>query len=99
MVKRDPIQGVVDGRLLTIRLRSEEDECRLYIINAWHDVPGLYLAEFEFKCKSRGMETCLHTRGAALNARETGIYQSNIVPAISGSMYAISRLRINGIEE
>ena len=28
-----------------------------------------------------------------------GIYQSNIVPAISGSMYAISRLRINGIEE
>ena len=28
----------------------------------------------EFKCKSRGMETCLHSRGAALNARETGIY-------------------------
>ena len=27
----------------------------------------------EFKCKSRGMETCLHFRGAALNARETGI--------------------------
>ena len=36
MVKRDPIQGVIDGRLLTIRLRSEEDECRLYTINAWH---------------------------------------------------------------
>ena len=32
-------------------------------------------AKFEFKCKSRGLETCLHTRGAALNARETGIYQ------------------------
>ena len=28
--------GVIDGRLLTIRLRSEEDECRLYTINAWH---------------------------------------------------------------
>ena len=24
------------GRRLTIRLRSEEDECRLYTINAWH---------------------------------------------------------------
>ena len=36
--------------------------------------PGLYLADkLEFKCKSRGVETCLHTRGAALNARETGI--------------------------
>ena len=23
-------------RLLSIRLRSEEDECRLYTINAWH---------------------------------------------------------------
>ena len=23
--------GVIDGRLLSIRLRSEEDECRLYI--------------------------------------------------------------------
>ena len=28
--------GVIDGRLLSIRLRSEEDECRLYTINAWH---------------------------------------------------------------
>ena len=28
--------GVIVGRLLTIRLRSEEDECRLYTINAWH---------------------------------------------------------------
>ena len=31
--------------------------------------------KLEFKCKSRGMETCLHFRGAALNARETGIYR------------------------
>ena len=30
-------------------------------------------AKLEFKCKSRGMETCLHFRGAALNASETGI--------------------------
>ena len=28
--------GVIDGRLLSIRLRSEEDECRLYTRNAWH---------------------------------------------------------------
>ena len=28
----------------------------------------------EFKCQPRGMETCLHSRGAALNVRETGIY-------------------------
>ena len=34
------------------------------------------LDKWEFKCKSRGMETCLHFRGAALNARETGIYLS-----------------------
>ena len=41
---------------------------------ARHSVPGLYLLDkSEFKCKSRGMETCLHFRGAALNARETGI--------------------------
>ena len=33
----------------------------------------LLLDKFEFKCKSRGMETCLHSRGAALNARETGL--------------------------
>ena len=33
------------------------------------------LEKLEFKCKSRGMETCLHSRGAALNARETGIYR------------------------
>ena len=26
-----------------------------------------------FKCKPRGMETCLHFRGAALNASEVGI--------------------------
>ena len=39
-------------------------------------MPGFYLEDkFEFKCKSRGMETCLHPRGTALNARETGIYQ------------------------
>ena len=31
-------------RLLTVRLRSEEDECRFYIYNeARHSVPGLYL--------------------------------------------------------
>lgn len=37
-------------------------------------VPGIFLADkLEFKCKLRGMETCLHFRGAALNARETGI--------------------------
>ena len=35
--------GVIDGRLLTIRLRSEEDECRFYTINAWH--ADTYLAE------------------------------------------------------
>ena len=40
-----------------------------------------------------------YIRSALMIVRETGIYQSNIVPAISGSMYAISRLRINGIEE
>ena len=35
---------------------------------------GLYLAEkLEFKCKSRGMGACLHSRDAALNARKTGI--------------------------
>ena len=27
---------VIDSRLLTIRLRSEEDECRFYTRNAWH---------------------------------------------------------------
>ena len=33
-------------RLLTIRLRSEEDECRFYIYNeARHSVPGLYLLD------------------------------------------------------
>ena len=32
------------------------------------------LEKLEFKCQSRGMETCSHSRGAALNARETGIY-------------------------
>ena len=45
--------------------------------NAWHKciVSGIFLADkSEFKCKSREMETCLHFRGAALNARETGIY-------------------------
>ena len=48
----------------------------LYIYNeARHSVPGLCLVgKLEFKCKSRGMETCLHFRGAALNARETGIF-------------------------
>ena len=34
----------------------------------------MMLDKYEFKCKSRGMETCLHSRGVALNARETGIY-------------------------
>ena len=29
--------------------------------------------KLEFKCKLRGMETCLHSRDAALNAREAGI--------------------------
>ena len=28
--------GVIECRLLSTRLRSEEDECRLYTINAWH---------------------------------------------------------------
>ena len=27
----------------------------------------------QFKCKPRGMEACLHFRGAALNASEAGI--------------------------
>ena len=30
--------------------------------------------EFEPECKSRGMETCLHFRGAALNASEAGVF-------------------------
>ena len=42
----------------------------------------LLLDKFEFKCKSRGMETCLHSRDAALNARETGIYHSREVKMI-----------------
>ena len=29
------------------------------------------LGKLEFKCQSRGMETCLHSRGAALNVRDT----------------------------
>ena len=38
--------GVIDGRLLSIRLRSEEDECRFYIYNeARHSVPGLYILD------------------------------------------------------
>ena len=46
----------------------------LYIQQSLATVPGLYfLGKLEFKCKSRGMGTCLHSRGAALNARETGI--------------------------
>ena len=63
----------IEGRRLTGR---ELGKCRLYIYDeARHSVPGLYLLDkSEFKCKSRGMETCLHFRGAALNARETGIY-------------------------
>ena len=37
-------------------------------------VPGILLKDkFEFKGKSRGMGACLHSRDAALNARETGI--------------------------
>ena len=36
--------GVIDGRRLTIRLRSEKDECRLYIQRSPAQfVPGLYL--------------------------------------------------------
>ena len=42
------------------------DDVRLTIL--------MMLDKYEFKCKSRGMETCLHSRCAALNARETGIY-------------------------
>ena len=35
-------------------------------------IPGSYfLDKLEFKCQSRGMETCLHSRGAALNVRDT----------------------------
>ena len=34
----------------------------------------MMLDKSEFKCKSRGMGACLHSRDAALNARETGIY-------------------------
>ena len=38
--------GVIDSRLLTIRLRLEEDECRFYIYDeARHSVPGLYLLD------------------------------------------------------
>ena len=38
--------GVIDSRLLSIRLRSEEDECRFYIYNeARHSVPGLYILD------------------------------------------------------
>ncbi len=37
---------LIDSRLLTIRLRSEEDECRFYIYDeARHSVPGLYLLD------------------------------------------------------
>ena len=42
------------------------DDIRLTIL--------MMLDKYEFKCKSRGVETCLHSRYAALNARETGIY-------------------------
>ena len=43
---------LIDSRLLTIRLRSEEDECRFYIYNeARHSVPGLYLLDkSRFSC-------------------------------------------------
>ena len=46
--------GVIDGRLLTIRLRSEEDESRfIYTTMPGTIVPGLYLLDkFEFNCCS-----------------------------------------------
>ena len=47
--------GVIDSRLLSIRLRSEEDECRLYIKRspALCDVPGFKLVyEVEFSSSS-----------------------------------------------
>ena len=47
----------------------------LEVVGIVHELGhGLYLAEkLEFKCKSRGMGACLHSRDAALNARKTGI--------------------------
>ena len=49
---------LIDSRLLTIRLRSEEDECRFYIYNeARHSVPGLYPFG-----KSEFYETCFTRR-------------------------------------
>ena len=46
------------------------------------------LEKLEFKCKWRGMETCLHSRGAALNARETGIYSISLIIVMGHSHLA-----------
>ena len=64
-------------------MRVEEYHCGdalfLYLESLLYEiVPGNFARHYlvdksKFKCKSRGMETCLHSRGAALNARETGI--------------------------
>ena len=46
--------GVIDSRLLSIRLRSEEDECRFYIYKKCLALPGTYLVvKLEFIDESR----------------------------------------------
>ena len=52
------------------------------MINARQFCQALSVDECEFKCKSRGVETCLHSRGAALNARETGILLFSYLPPV-----------------
>ena len=55
--------------------------------------PKFTLTKSGFKCKSRGMETCLHSRGAALNARETGIWiNSSVLHDFPTFMYYLSRI-------
>ena len=51
--------GVIDGRLLTIRLRSEEDECRFISTTMPGTiVPGLYLLDkFEFPVEIQAQPT------------------------------------------
>ena len=44
------------------------------------------LEKLEFKCQSKGMETCLHSRGAALNVRDTIRAEQKIVCFIAQLM-------------
>ena len=45
-------------RLLTIRLRSEEDECRFYTINAWHCQAFISQVNWNLKFRSRTSVLC-----------------------------------------